>query len=329
MRKKLNSNQKYILVTGCAGFIGFHFTKLLLKKNYLVVGIDMMNHYYDVNLKLKRLSILKNKNFKFFKVNIQNKKELNKIFLKYKFAKVVNLAAQAGVRDAIKKPKKYLNYNIVGFLNIIQLATEYNIKHLVYASTSSIYGLNDQLPFKESDKTDRPKQFYAVTKKTNELMAHVWSENYKLPTTGLRFFTVYGPWGRPDMALYKFTKNILEDKKIKVHNNGNHTRDFTYVDDIVNGIYKAMNKIPNNIIPAKIYNLGNGRSVPLKYFISLIEKYSGKKAFIENAPMQQGDIKSTKADISKSKKDLKYKPQVSIEFGIKKFVDWYKAYYKF
>ncbi len=325
----MNTYKKnYILVTGCAGFIGFHFTKYLLNKNLKVIGLDMLNHYYDIKLKKKRLSLLKHHNFKFHKINIEKKSDLRKIFLKYKIDKVVNLAAQAGVRDAIKKPRKYLNYNILGFLNIIQLSTEFNIRHLVYASTSSVYGINSNFPFREKDKTEQQNQFYAVSKKTNELTAHVWSENYNLPTTGLRFFTVYGPWGRPDMALFKFTKNILEGKKIDLHNKGNHKRDFTYIDDIVTGIYKGMINIPNSKIPAQIFNLGNGKMVSLKYFISLIEKYSGKKAVFNNLPLQKGDIKYTKADISKSKKNLKYLPKTSVEVGIKKFVEWYKDYYK-
>jgi len=327
MSKKLKIKKKYILVTGCSGFIGYHFTKFLLKKNYNVLGVDMMNHYYDINLKLKRLKLLKHRNFKFYKINIEKKSALKKLFQIYSIDKVVNLAAQAGVRDAIKKPKKYLNYNILGFLNIIQLSTEYKVSHLVYASTSSVYGLNKNIPFQEKDKTEQQNQFYAVTKKTNELTAHVWSENYGLPTTGLRFFTVYGPWGRPDMALFKFTKNILEGKKINLHNKGNHKRDFTFIDDVVMGIYKGMINIPNSKIPAQIFNLGNGKMVSLKYFISLIEKYSGKKAFFNSLPLQKGDIKSTKADISKSKKYLNYSPKTSVESGVKKFVEWYKDYY--
>ncbi|MAD57048.1 MAG: hypothetical protein CMK44_00565 [Porticoccus sp.] len=322
-----NKDKEYILITGCAGFIGFHFTKFLLKKNFKIIGVDMLNHYYDVNLKIKRLSLLKNKNFKFYKLDIQNKKKLNLIFDSYKIYKVVNLAAQAGVRDAIERPKKYLNYNILGFLNIIELCKDYKIKHLVYASTSSIYGLNTEIPFKESHNTDKQNQFYAVTKKTNELMAHVWSQIYNLPTTGLRFFTVYGPWGRPDMALYKFTKNIFEGKKLPLHNNGKHIRDFTYIDDVVKGIYLAMNKVPKGKKISRIYNLGNNKEVNLKYFVSLIEKFSRKTANIENLPMQKGDIYRTKADISLAKKDLGYRPSTKIERGVKNFVDWYKTYY--
>ena len=323
----ISKNSEYILVTGCAGFIGFHFTKFLLKKNFKIIGIDMLNHYYDINLKKKRLNLLKNKNFKFYKLDIQNKKKLSLLFKIYKITIVVNLAAQAGVRDAIKKPKKYLNYNILGFLNIIELCKDYKIKHLVYASTSSIYGLNSDFPFKESHKTDQQNQFYAVTKKTNELMAHVWSQNYKIPTTGLRFFTVYGPWGRPDMALYKFTKNIFEDKKIYLHNNGNHLRDFTYIDDVVKGIYLAMVKIPKGKKISIIYNLGNNKEVKLKYFLSLIERFSKKKSNIHYLPLQKGDIYRTKADISLARRNLGYSPSTTIEKGVKNFVEWFKNYH--
>ena len=320
-------NREYILVTGCAGFIGFHFTKFLLKKNFKVIGVDMLNHYYDINLKKKRLGLLQNKNFKFYKLDIQNKKKLDSLFRLYRITIVINLAAQAGVRDAIKRPKKYLNYNILGFLNIIELCKDYKIKHLVYASTSSIYGLNSNFPFKETDKTDQQNQFYAVTKKTNELMAHVWSQNFKIPTTGLRFFTVYGPWGRPDMALYKFTRNIFEGKKIPLHNNGNHIRDFTYIDDVVKGIYLAMNNIPKGKKLATIYNLGNNKEVKLRYFVSLIEKFTKKTANLYHLPMQKGDIYKTKADISLAKKNLGYNPSTKIEKGIKNFVDWFKNYH--
>ena len=321
------NKKKYILVTGCAGFIGFHFTKLLLKKKYQVIGVDMLNHYYDVNLKKKRLLLLKNKNFKFFKLDIQNKKKLDTIFKSYKIEKVVNLAAQAGVRDAIKKPRKYLNYNIIGFLNIIELCKNYKVGHLVYASTSSVYGLNNKSIFNESDKTENQAQFYAVTKKTNELMAYVWSSLYKIPTTGLRFFTVYGPWGRPDMALFKFTKNIFEKKPILVHNHGNHYRDFTYIDDIVDGIFLAMLKKPETKIPYRILNLGNNKSIYLLDFIKKIEKYSGLNAKIKNLPMQAGDILKTKANINNAKKLIGYNPKTDLDTGVKKFVNWYQKEY--
>ena len=324
---KINK-KNYILVTGCAGFIGFHFTRFILRKGFNVIGVDSLNSYYDLELKNKRLSLLKHKKFKFYKIDIQNKAKLNIIFKSFKIENIVNLAAQAGVRDAIKKPRKYLNYNIIGFLNIIELSKEYNIKHLVYASTSSVYGLNKKIPFKESDKTEKQAQFYAVTKKTNELMAHVWSSLYKIPTTGLRFFTVYGPWGRPDMALYKFTKNISENKKIPLHNHGKHLRDFTYIDDIVSGIYLSLINKPRGDIPAAIYNLGNNNEVSLKYFVSLIEKYLKKKSIIDNLPLQKGDIYRTKGDINLAKKKLGYRPTTSIDVGVKKFVNWYLDYHQ-
>ena len=327
----IKKNKKYVLITGCAGFIGFHFANYLLSKKIPVIGIDMMNHYYDINLKLSRLKNLKNinnKNFIFFKFDIQNYKKLIHVFKKYEINKIVNLAAQAGVRDAIKKPKKYLNYNINGFLNILKVSEEYKINHLVYASTSSIYGLNKKLPFSESDKTDTQNQFYAVTKKTNELMAHVWSKTYKIPTTGLRFFTVYGPWGRPDMALFKFANSIVKNKEISVHNYGNHRRDFTYISDIVKGIYLALNKIPKGRVPNKIYNLGYGKSIKLNYYIFLLQKYLGKEAKKRNLPLQMGDIVNTSANISLAKKELGYRPKVNVEKGIKEFVNWYLNFYK-
>ncbi len=323
--------KNYILVTGCSGFIGFHFTKFLLSKNMSVIGIDMMNTYYDINLKLSRLGILKDnykKKFIFYKQDIQNYSKLTKIFNKHNVKKIVHLAAQAGVRDAIKKPKKYLNYNINGFLNILRATQEYKVNHLVYASTSSVYGLNKKLPFSETDKTESQNQFYAVTKKTNELMAHVWSKTYQIPITGLRFFTVYGPWGRPDMALFKFTDSITNNKEIDVHNNGNHKRDFTFIDDIVEGIYLALNKIPKGKIPNKIYNLGNGKSIRLNYFILLLQKYLGKVAKKRNLPLQMGDIVNTSADINLAKKELGYRPKVNVEKGIKEFVNWYLNFYK-
>ncbi|MDB9776517.1 GDP-mannose 4,6-dehydratase [Alphaproteobacteria bacterium] len=332
-----------ILITGCSGFIGFHLSQKLLSMGHEIVGIDMMNSYYDIKLKKLRLNHLfktSKKNFKFYKININSKKNTNMVFQKYSFDRVINLAAQAGVRDSLKYPNKYLNYNIKGFLNILELCTQYKIKHLVYASTSSIYGLNKSFPYKESNSADHQMQFYAVTKKTNELMAHAWSHLYNLPTTGLRFFTVYGPWGRPDMALYKFTENIKNGKPINLHNNGDHIRDFTYVDDIVNGIILAMKKIPkgtpknkkinssNSYSPFKIYNLGCGNEVKLNYFVSLIEKFLNKKAIINNLPLQPGDVYRTSADITLAKNELGYNPKTNVEKGVNNFVKWYLNYKK-
>ena len=243
-----------ILVTGCAGFIGYHFTQKLLKKGFVVVGVDNLNNYYSTKLKYDRLNLLKkNSRFVFSKTDIANKSKMSLIFRNNKPNLVINLAAQAGVRDSLKYPEKYLKYNIMGFLNLCELSKEYKVKRLIYASTSSVYGLNKNLPYNVTDPVDHPKQFYAVTKRTNELMAHTWSNLYNIETVGLRFFTVYGPWGRPDMALYKFVENILNNKPIDLYNFGNHFRDFTYIDDIVEGIYLSMIK-PLNVKSKKIIN---------------------------------------------------------------------------
>ena len=335
-----------ILITGCSGFIGYHLTHKLLSKNIKVIGVDMMNDYYDINLKKKRLSNLKklakpNKNFVFYKLNISDFKKLNKVFNENKLDYVINLAAQAGVRDSIKIPQRYLDYNITGFLNILELSNKHNIKHLLYASTSSIYGLNKKFPLKESESTEHQIQFYAVTKKTNELMAHAWSQLYNLPVTGFRFFTVYGPWGRPDMALYKFADSIINNKPIELFNKGDHVRDFTYIDDVIHGIYSAIKKIPkknnkninfntsNSTSPFKIYNLGCGREVTLKNYLRLIEKNLNKKAKIKYLPMQLGDIHKTSADITLAKRELGYNPKVNVEEGIKNFISWFKYYKKY
>ena len=330
-----------ILVTGCVGFIGYNIIKKLIDKNNTVIGIDMINNYYDVNLKKKRLKQINlsrnKKNFSFYKFDISDIKKLNTIFLKHKIDIVVNLAAQAGVRDSITNPDIYLRYNINGFLNILELSKKYKVKHLVYASTSSVYGLNTKLPFKESDPTSHPMQFYAVTKKTNEIMAHAWSHLFNLPTTGLRFFTVYGPWGRPDMALYDFVDKIYNGKKINLYNKGNHIRDFTYVSDIVDGIILAISKIPKKSIsknfkedsstaPYQIFNLGSGQKVKLKTFLRIIEKNLNKKAKVNYLGMQPGDVHATIADIRSPNKLIKYKPKVKVKEGIAKFVEWYLDY---
>lgn len=336
---------KNIIVTGCAGFIGYHLSSKLINQNFNVIGIDMINDYYDIKLKKNRLHKLiklgkKNYNFKFHKINIANKLKLREIFESNKVDYIINLAAQAGVRNSLIYPEKYLVYNIQGFLNILELSKLYKIKHIVYASTSSVYGLNKKYPFSTNHTTDHPLQFYAVTKKTNELMAHAYSSLYGLRLTGLRFFTVYGPWGRPDMALFKFTKNIINNEPIEVYNNGNHIRDFTYIDDIVDGILLSLKKIPksinpeknikshNSYFPHKIYNLGCGQKVKLKKFINIIENNLNRKAKKINLPMQKGDVHVTSADISLTIKDLGYRPKVSVEQGIKNFIDWYKSYYK-
>lgn len=335
-----------ILVTGCAGFIGYHTTLLLLKKNYNVIGIDNLNNYYDPKLKKDRLkeiikySIQLKRKFNFIKLDICSYKNLDKVFKKYNFDYVIHLAAQAGVRYSIKNPKAYLDTNINGFFNILELSKKIKVKHLVYASTSSVYGANENFPLSEKKIADHPIQFYAATKRSNEIMAHSYSSLYNLPTTGLRFFTVYGPWGRPDMALYIFTKNILKGEKIELFNFGNHMRSFTYIDDITSGIYKSMIKIPkknkkwnkknpdpsSSNCPYRIFNLGNNKSENLKKYLNFIEIYVGKKAKIVNKKIQQGDIIKTDACLIKVKNEINFIPKISIKKGIKKFIEWYQSY---
>jgi len=334
---------KYILITGAAGFIGFHVCLRLLKLKKKVIGLDNLNNYYDPNLKLSRLKILKkNKNFTFKKINLKDEKQLKKLFQKNKIEKVVNLAAQAGVRYSLINPKSYIDTNLVGFFNLIDLSRKHKVKHFVYASTSSVYGGLTKMPFKESSTTDHPIQLYAATKKSNELIAHSYSHIYKLPTTGLRFFTVYGPWGRPDMALFKFTKNILSNKKIEIFNYGNHSRDFTYIDDIVQGIIKSINKAPKSnknfnflnpklaesSAPFTVYNIGNGKKVKLMKYVSEIEKYLNKNAKKQYRQLQKGDIKDTHSNLQKIQKNLGYKSRTPVKEGIKKFLNWYLEYYK-
>ncbi|MDB3890130.1 SDR family NAD(P)-dependent oxidoreductase [Candidatus Pelagibacter sp.] len=334
---------KKILITGAAGFIGFHTCLKLLELGKKVIGIDNLNNYYDPNLKRSRLKILqKSKNFTFKKINLQDEKKLKKIFQTYKIEKVLNLAAQAGVRYSLINPKSYIDTNLVGFFNLIDLSRKYGVKHFVYASTSSVYGFLTKMPFKEDFSTDHPIQLYAATKKSNELIAHSYSHIYKLPTTGLRFFTVYGPWGRPDMALFKFTKNILSNKKIEIFNYGNHSRDFTYIDDIVQGIVRSINKIPKSnksfnfskpklaesSAPFTVYNIGNGKKVKLMKYVSEIEKYLNKDAKKNYKQLQKGDIKDTHSNLNKIKRNLGYKSKTPVEKGVKNFLKWYLEYYK-
>jgi UDP-glucuronate 4-epimerase len=324
-----------ILVTGCAGFIGFHLTlKLSKNKKYEIYGIDNLNDYYDVNLKKDRLKLLKkNSNFKFKKIDISNKKKLELFFEKNKIEIVINLAAQAGVRYSLINPYSYVNTNINGFLNILENSKNHKIKHLIYASTSSVYGGNEDMPFKETHKTERPLQLYAATKKSNELFAHSYSNLYGLPTTGLRFFTVYGPWGRPDMALFLFTKSIYENRSIKIFNHGKHNRDFTYVNDIVEGISALIKKYPkkyfeSNIkVPYRVFNIGNTKSVKLISYIEVLEKIIGKKAKKKFYDLQPGDVVSTLSNTNYLTKVTGYKPNTKIEDGIKEFVKWYNSYY--
>jgi UDP-glucuronate 4-epimerase len=332
-----------ILVTGCVGFIGFHLSKKLILNGHTVIGVDSINNYYGTKIKFDRLKILRktSKKFIFKKGDISNSSFVERIFKKFKIDQVVNLAAQAGVRYSIKNPKAYLESNLIGFFNILDCSNRYKVNHLIYASTSSVYGNNSKLPFKESRHADHPIQFYAATKRSNELMAHSYSSLYKLPTTGLRFFTVYGPWGRPDMALFIFTKNILEGKKIDLFNYGNHIRDFTYVDDIVEPILRLINKPTNvknkkiksndpseSLAPFKIYNIGNNDPKKLMQFVRAIEKKLGIKAKINFKPLQKGDVYQTYADTSKLLLATKYKSKISMEKGIGNFVDWFRDYYK-
>ena len=324
-----------ILVTGSAGFIGFHLTMALLKRGDQVTGTDNLNDYYDPSLKQIRLceisKHLNASNFEFIKLDISNRILMEELFATQNFDTVVNLAAQAGVRYSIENPYPYIDSNIVGFTNILEGCRRSEVQHLVYGSSSSVYGMNIKQPFSVNDRVDSPISLYAATKKSNELMAHTYSHLYNIPTTGLRFFTVYGPYGRPDMAYYKFTKAILNNKSIDVYNNGEMKRDFTYIDDIVEGVIRVIDSIPSpqfnsessTITPYKLYNIGNNNSVTLSDFIAAIEKSCNKKAKKNFLPMQPGDVKDTYADIEDLEKDFGFKPTTSISTGMDKFVDWY------
>ena len=330
-----------LFITGSSGFIGFHLSKKLLDKGHSVHGFDAMNNYYDVKLKKARFKILnKYKKFSFTKGILENQKTLSKSILKFKPQIIIHLAAQAGVRYSIEKPRVYLDSNIIGTYNIIELAKKVNVKHLLIASSSSVYGANKKLPFKEIDKTETQLSIYAATKKSTESMAHSYSNIWKIPITMLRFFTVYGPWGRPDMALFKFTKGIIGNKKIDIYNRGKMYRDFTFVDDIVNGIIALIKKVPNvkqlgkikndslsPVAPFRILNIGNTRKVYLLDFINALEKKLGKKAIRNYMPMQKGDVKMTLSDCTLLKKLTGYNPKTNYETGIKKFLDWYLSYY--
>ena len=330
-----------LFITGSSGFIGFHVAKRYLDKGFKVYGFDSMNSYYDVKLKRSRLNILKKyKNFSFTKGNLENQKKLNSSINKFKPSIIIHLAAQAGVRYSIKNPKIYLNSNIIGTFNVIECAKKLNIKHLIIGSSSSVYGANKKFPFQEIDKTDRQISFYAATKKSTENIAHSYSSLWKIPITVLRFFTVYGPWGRPDMAYFKFTKNILRGKKIDVYNKGKMYRDYTYIDDIVDGIVKLTNKIPklnsskkykndsiSHVAPIRTLNIGNTKKVLLSDFISAIEKSLNKKAVKRFLPMQKGDVYSTLSDSSLLRRITGYNPKTKYKDGIKKFLNWYLDYY--
>ena len=347
-----------ILVTGTAGFIGFHLANRFIKRGDTVVGLDNINDYYDVKVKYGRLALSdikesdivygkqvqspKYPNYTFIKLNLEDKEGLDELFAKEKFDRVVNLAAQAGVRYSLENPQAYINSNIIGFTNILEACRHNKVGHLSYASSSSVYGLNENMPFSIHNNVDHPISLYAASKKSNELMAHTYSHLFGLPTTGLRFFTVYGPWGRPDMALFLFAKAILEDKTIQIFNNGNMRRDFTYVDDIVEGLVRVNDspaktnpewtgKNPDpgtSVAPYRIYNIGNSSPVELMDFIKAIEKEIGKVAKKEYLPLQDGDVPATWADVEDLKNDLDYKPATNIEHGIKQFISWYREFFK-
>lgn len=334
---------KKILLTGAAGFIGFHLTQLLLENQYQVIGIDNMNDYYDVALKKGRLALLQDKaGFSFFEMDLKDRAGINALFELHKPEAVIHLAAQAGVRYSITNPYAYVDSNLIGFVNIIEACRNNPVEHLLYASSSSVYGGNKVAPFSTNHNVDHPVSLYAATKKSNELMAHTYSHLYHIPTTGLRFFTVYGPWGRPDMAYFSFTKDILEGRPIKVFNHGKMERDFTYISDIVEGILKLIplapkanpdwNEVDGSIsqsrAPYRIYNIGNNSPVQLEKFISVIEEKLGKQANKVYVDMQAGDVLRTYADVADLENAIGFKPSTSIEEGIGKFVDWYKEYYK-
>jgi len=323
---------KRILVTGAAGFIGFHLAKKLLELGADVVGFDNLNEYYDIRLKEDRLQILqKFVNFTFIKGDLTDEKAVMNLFDEYKPEIIVNLAAQAGVRYSIDNPRAYIQSNIIGFLNILEACRHHKTEHLVYASSSSVYGANSKIPFSVEDKVDKPVSLYAATKKADELMAYTYSHLYGIPSTGLRFFTVYGPFGRPDMAYFSFTNKIMKNQPIKIFNNGDMYRDFTYVDDVVKGIKNILCNTPKRDedgVKYKVYNIGNNKPEKLMDFVNTLERCLGKEAKKEYLPMQPGDVQLTYADVTKLMMDFDFKPDTSIKTGLTKFVEWYKEYYK-
>ena len=333
----------HILVTGTAGFIGFHLTKRLLDDGHTVLGLDNLNAYYDVKLKEARLHQLEPfDKFQFVRLDLADREGMERLFSEHSFDRVVNLAAQAGIRYSMKNPHAYVDSNLVGFINILEGCRYSHVPHLVFASSSSVYGLNTKMPFSVHHNVDHPISLYAATKKSNELMAHTYSYLYGLHTTGLRFFTVYGPWGRPDMALFLFTKAILDGKPIQIFNNGNMERDFTYIDDIIEGVVRVLDKIPEpnpewngetpnpskSPSPYRLYNIGNNNPVPLMNFIEAIELALGKKTKKEFLPLQPGDVPATYADVDDLVKDIGFKPETSITEGIENFIAWYCDYYE-
>jgi UDP-glucuronate 4-epimerase len=348
-------NQKKFLVTGAAGFIGFHLVTSIIEHNGKVIGIDNINDYYDPNLKFSRLNEIgidkteinwykevcstKYPNYSFIRMNLEDSNELDKLCEKEQFDCIIHLAAQAGVRYSLENPSAYIQSNLVGFGNILEVSRKFKIKHLIYASSSSVYGMNTKMPFSINDNVDYPISMYAATKKANELMAHTYSHLYNLPTTGLRFFTVYGPWGRPDMAYFDFSKNITSNKEIVVYNNGEMKRDFTFISDIIEGILEVIKVIPSNqkyqinnvnssVAPYRILNLGNNKPVKLLDFINALENALGKKALIKFAELQKGDVLETWADLSLTQKDINYHPSVEVKQGLVFFANWFKNYYK-
>ncbi|MEA5539874.1 NAD-dependent epimerase [Limnoraphis robusta Tam1] len=325
-----------ILVTGAAGFIGFHLSKRLLQRGDTVIGLDNLNSYYDVSLKKDRLEqISSSKDFTFYQLDLADREQIEKLFSEQKFEVVVNLAAQAGVRYSITNPHAYADSNLTGFMNILEGCRHTNVGHLVFASSSSVYGANKKIPFAVEDNVDYPVSLYAATKKANELMAHSYSHLYNMPLTGLRFFTVYGPWGRPDMAVFLFTKAILAGEPIKVFNYGKMQRDFTYIDDLVEGIVRVIDNVPqpnteaesNSKAPYKIYNIGNNKPVELLRMIEVLENCIGKQAVKEMLPMQPGDVPITYANVDALIRDVGFSPDTPIEVGIERFVEWYRTYY--
>lgn len=332
-----------LLVTGAAGFIGSHTARLLLERGDEVVGLDNLNDYYDVSLKEARLARLRQlANFRFVKLELADRASMQALFAQEKFQRVVHLAAQAGVRYSIQNPLAYVDSNVVGFANVLEGCRHNGVEHLAYASTSSVYGANTKMPFSVHQNVDHPLSFYAATKKANELMAHTYAHLYGLPVTGLRFFTVYGPWGRPDMALFMFTKNILAGKPIDVFNYGNHRRDFTYIDDIAQGVVRAADKVATanpqwnsddpdpgtSKAPYRLYNIGNNQPVELMRYIECIEQCLGRKAQKNLLPLQPGDVPDTFADIDELVRDVGYRPATPVEVGVERFVRWYVEYYK-
>lgn len=332
-----------VLITGAAGFIGYHLAELCLARGHAVIGFDSLNDYYDVGLKEARLALLQGKpGFRFIKGDLADGSAVDRVFANARPSHVVNLAAQAGVRYSLENPRAYVDSNIVGFVNILEACRAHQVEHLAYASSSSVYGANTKMPFSVHHNVDHPLSLYAASKKANELMAHTYSHLFGIPSTGLRFFTVYGPWGRPDMALFKFTANILAGKPIDVYGEGRQRRDFTYIDDIVEGVYRVTFKVPvgnkdwsgdrpdpsSSKAPWKVYNIGNNAPVELMRFIEVIEEALGKKAVMNLMPMQPGDVPATEADVDDLIRDVGFKPATAVEVGIARFVEWYRGYYK-